>query len=172
MCVLYVAVPYRLFWLRISIALLCSKHHITELPLRAGAYIRSWLVRYSYIYKAQMSPALNRCSDIGCFKHSDAIKIRDRIIFNFYMGLSHTYILPASTGLRACLLTECCIWSGVCVCGLSEGWYNFCICLAEHCWWQTWASNTEQHTVTIQVCSLQGSLMSVKSPYMSFYIKR
>ena len=36
-----------------------------------------------------MSPALNRSSAIWHLKHSDAIKIRDGIIFDFYMGLSH-----------------------------------------------------------------------------------
>ena len=36
-----------------------------------------------------MSPALNGSSAIRRFKHSNAIKIRDRIIFHFYMGLPH-----------------------------------------------------------------------------------
>ena len=36
-----------------------------------------------------MSPALNRSSAIWHLKHSDAIKIRDGIIFDFYTGLSH-----------------------------------------------------------------------------------
>ena len=36
-----------------------------------------------------MSPALNRSSAIRRFKHSDAIKIRDGITFNFYTGLPH-----------------------------------------------------------------------------------
>ena len=36
-----------------------------------------------------MSPALNESSAIRRFKHSNAIKIRDGIIFDFYMGLPH-----------------------------------------------------------------------------------
>ena len=36
-----------------------------------------------------MSPALNRSSAIRCFELSDAIKIRDGIIFDFYTGLPH-----------------------------------------------------------------------------------
>ena len=34
-----------------------------------------------------MSPALNESSAIRCFECGDAIKIRSRIIFNFYTGL-------------------------------------------------------------------------------------
>ena len=40
---------------------------------------------------AHMRPDLNRTSVIRCFKHSDAIEIRDGITFNFYMELPHMY---------------------------------------------------------------------------------
>ena len=36
-----------------------------------------------------MSPALNRSSVIRHLKGSNAIEIRDRITFDFYMGLPH-----------------------------------------------------------------------------------
>ena len=39
-----------------------------------------------------MSPALNGSSAIRRFERSDAIKIRDGITFDFYMGLPHMYI--------------------------------------------------------------------------------
>ena len=46
-------------------------------------------IRDSYIYEARMSPALNGNSAIWRFKHSNAIKIRDGITFDFYTGLPH-----------------------------------------------------------------------------------
>ena len=36
-------------------------------------------------------PTLNRSSTVWHFEHSDVIKIRNEIIFDIYMGLSHTY---------------------------------------------------------------------------------
>ena len=41
------------------------------------------------IYKARMSPTLNRSSGIRRFKHSNAIEIHDGITFDFYTGLPH-----------------------------------------------------------------------------------
>ena len=40
-----------------------------------------------------MSPALNGSSAIRRFEHSDAIEIRDGIIFDFYPGLPHSEVL-------------------------------------------------------------------------------
>ena len=37
-------------------------------------------------------PPFNRISAIWRFKHSDAIEIRDGIIFDFYTGLSHVSV--------------------------------------------------------------------------------
>ena len=45
----------------------------------------------SCIYEARMNPALNGSSAIRHFEHSNAIEMRDRIIFDFYTGLSHMY---------------------------------------------------------------------------------
>ena len=36
-----------------------------------------------------MSPTLEGSTMIWCLKHSNAIEIRNRITFDFYMGLSH-----------------------------------------------------------------------------------
>ena len=41
------------------------------------------------IYIVRLSPALNGSSEIRRFERSDAIKIRNGIIFDFYMGLPH-----------------------------------------------------------------------------------
>ena len=38
-----------------------------------------------------MSPALNGSLAVQHFKRSNAIKIRDRIIFDFHTGLSHMW---------------------------------------------------------------------------------
>ena len=51
------------------------------------------LIRYSCIYEAHMSLAPNRRSAIQHFKQCDAIEIRNRITFDFYMGLSHIYAI-------------------------------------------------------------------------------
>ena len=70
----------------ISIALLCLKCHIAELPLRAGLIRASYMHEYKNIYEAHVSTALNGSSAIRRFKHSDAIEIRDGITFDFYTG--------------------------------------------------------------------------------------
>ena len=54
------------------------------------------LIRYSCIYEARMTAALNGSSAIQRFKHSNAIKIHDGITFDFYTGLPHVLY---STGL-------------------------------------------------------------------------
>ena len=43
------------------------------------------IIRYSCIYEACMSPALDGSSVVRCFKCSNAIEIRDAITFVFYM---------------------------------------------------------------------------------------
>ena len=40
-----------------------------------------------------LSSALNRSSEISCFKRSDAIEIRDGIMVIFYSGLPHLCLL-------------------------------------------------------------------------------
>ena len=47
------------------------------------------LTRYSRIYEAHMSPALNGSSATQLFEHSNATEIRNGIIFDFYTGLPY-----------------------------------------------------------------------------------
>ena len=44
-------------------------------------------------YKAHLSPVLNGCLEILHFERSDAIEIRDRVMFVFYSGLPHYGIM-------------------------------------------------------------------------------
>ena len=56
------------------------------------SYALCRLIRYSCIYKAHMSPALNRSSATRCFKHSDAIEIYTR--FRFLHGtVTHSHVI-------------------------------------------------------------------------------
>ena len=51
------------------------------------------LIGYSCIYSARMSPALNECSVLQRFERSNAIEIRNWMMFNFYSGLPHVHVL-------------------------------------------------------------------------------
>ena len=53
-----------------------------------------------------MSPALNGSSAIWHFKHSDAIKIRDGIIFDSYTGLAHMYTCVYPSLTKECTWVE------------------------------------------------------------------
>ena len=81
----------------------CCVQSAISLNFRWGSYALRRLIRYSYIYEARMSPALNGNSAIRHFKHSDAIEIRDGIIFDFYMGLSHMYVYIISLSVYTML---------------------------------------------------------------------
>ena len=54
-------------------------------------------MRYSYIYEARMSPALNGSSVVRRFEGNDVIEICDGITFNFYTGLPHICIYIMSS---------------------------------------------------------------------------
>ena len=47
------------------------------------------LISYLHIYETHMSPALNESAAVWRFEHGDVIKICGKIIFKFYMRLSH-----------------------------------------------------------------------------------
>ena len=65
-----------------------------EFPLRAGLiYTLGKLINTYHIYTAHMSPALNGSSALERFEHSNAIKIRNGIMFNFYPGLPHIHVV-------------------------------------------------------------------------------
>ena len=48
-----------------------------------------------------MSPALNESTALQRFKHGNAVKIRNGIMFNFYPGLTHNYICTVVSRKRA-----------------------------------------------------------------------
>ena len=68
-------------------------------------------IRYSYIYEARMSSALNGSSTIQHFKGSDAIEIHDGITFDFYTGLPrmHSTCIPKPTESHQTLPSPCVI---------------------------------------------------------------
>ena len=74
--------------LHISISSLCSKHRISELQGWSSNVLYKY-GNYRCNYALHLSPALNGSSEIQRFERSDAIEIRDRIIFDFYTGLPH-----------------------------------------------------------------------------------
>ena len=49
--------------------------------------------KYLLIYKVCMSPALKESSKRWCFKRDDVLKVCDGIIFDFYVGLPHVYVM-------------------------------------------------------------------------------
>ena len=46
-------------------------------------------IRYSCIYEARMSPALNGSSAVRCLKCGNTIKIHDEIIFDLWPHIMH-----------------------------------------------------------------------------------
>ena len=74
---------------------LCSKFRLRKYMWQSRVEIESYSVGYFdriTSYKTHVSPALNRSSATWRFEGSDAIEIRDRITFDFYMGPSHIKI--------------------------------------------------------------------------------
>ena len=81
------------------IASLPLKHCIAELPLRAGLIVLCRCIRYSCIYEAHVSPALNESSEIWYFRCSNAIEICDGITVDstwychiYFLSTNVTYI--------------------------------------------------------------------------------
>ena len=71
----------------ILIVLLCLKRCSAELPLTVGKLINT---QY-HIYTARTSTTLNQSSALQHLLCSNMIKIRNRIMFDFYPGLPHIY---------------------------------------------------------------------------------
>ena len=69
--------------------------HVTALQvlkcrtLVKGSYVLCKCGTYYRVYPLCMSPALNESSALQYFKHSNTMKIHDRIMFNFYPRLPH-----------------------------------------------------------------------------------
>ena len=53
-----------------------------------------------------MSPTLNESSAIRHFEHSDAIEIRNGIIFDFYTGLPHMFSDMKKISMLYCRVTR------------------------------------------------------------------
>ena len=89
---IYVAVPDRN---RILFCRIFQLHHRVQraialsFRLGRGSYVLHGRIRYSCGYIACMSPTFSRSSALQRVKLSDALKIRNRTIFNFYPGLPH-----------------------------------------------------------------------------------
>ena len=61
-----------------------------------GSYILCKRGKYSWVYPAHTSPAVNGSSTLERFERSNAIEIRNGIIFNFYPGLPHMHGLDCA----------------------------------------------------------------------------
>ena len=59
---------------------------------RIVKYVAGKLINTGYVYTAHMSPALNGSSALQHFERSNAIEIRNGIMFDFYPGLPHIAI--------------------------------------------------------------------------------
>ena len=70
----------------------------------------------SRVYPLCMSPALNGSFALECFKRGNAIKVCNRIMFDFYLGLPHIHIY-----------IYICIYTGVYI-DIDPAW-NVCICV-------------------------------------------
>ena len=66
-----------------------------------GSYALGKLINTCHVYTVRMSPTLNGSSALERFERSNAIEIRNEIMFDFYPGLPHV-----------CL----CVWHAVLVC--------------------------------------------------------
>ena len=51
------------------------------------------LMNTYHVYTACISPAFNGSSVLERFEHSNAINIRNRIMFDFYLGLPHMHLV-------------------------------------------------------------------------------
>ena len=56
-----------------------------------GSYTLCEHGKYSWVYPALMSSALNRSSALECFECGNAMEIRNGIMFDFYLGLPRMY---------------------------------------------------------------------------------
>ena len=70
----------------------CFVRSALAFPLRRGSYALGKLINTCHVYTASMSPALNRSSALQHFERSNAIEIRNGIMFDFYPGLPHVCV--------------------------------------------------------------------------------
>ena len=68
--------------------------------VKGGAHALGKLINTCHVYTARMSPALNGSSALQRFERSNAIEIRNGIMFDLYPGLPHILnIWPCSQAL-------------------------------------------------------------------------
>ena len=146
----YLAVPDRN---RISFRCVFRAHHrvrgaiALSFCLRWGSYVLRGRIRYSCIYIARMSPTLSGSSALQHVKLGDALEIRNGIIFNFYSGLPHMYIITPNWD-----------WTGI-----LELWIDMYQLLISGLWTHTsrfWlrALETWSNTVVLVVSSSSSSV--------------
>ena len=75
-----------------KVLLSCFGALYTKLLQSRAGLIYTFRKKHKRVYEARMSPALNRSSALRCFECSDAIEMRNVIIFVFYTGLPHMRI--------------------------------------------------------------------------------
>ena len=75
-----------------KVLLSCFGALYTKLLQSRAGLIYMFRKKHKRVYEARMRPALNRSSAIRCFECSDAIEMRNVIIFVFYTGLPHMRI--------------------------------------------------------------------------------
>ena len=63
-----------------------------KIPLRAGLIRAAKMHEYLISLHSVYEPAINRSSLLQRFERSNAVKICNRIMFNFYLGLAHMCI--------------------------------------------------------------------------------
>ena len=71
-----------------------------ELP--RGSYALGKLINTCHVYTARMSPALNGSSALQRFERSNAIEIRNGIMFDFYPGLPHMLLHIMYCSVETC----------------------------------------------------------------------
>ena len=105
---IYVAVPDRN---RILFHCVFGVHHQVRCAIALnfclgwGSYPLHGRIRYSCVYIAHMSPILSGSSVLQHVKLSDALEIRNSIIFDFYSGLPHIYTHTLLCTVLPCIST-------------------------------------------------------------------
>ena len=54
-----------------------------------------------------MSPALNESTTLECFERGNTVEIRNEIMFDFYPGLPHIYVVAVVTAIMQVYAHTC-----------------------------------------------------------------
>ena len=91
-----------LYHLRISIALPRLNHCSAELPFRAELINGLWIIKYSCIYCARISPAPNITSALQRFERGNAVEIRKRNNVQLLPGIATHIIMKVVPCMQLC----------------------------------------------------------------------